>query len=182
MSEDLQELYETIDNEAKAMLGKAYTEPALQLSLFEDFVDQKLKPKKLQNGLTWQQEIMAQYLARGYTKIDAYTLSHPNSKTENLNTLYPKASKAANVDKVRTRVDQIKEELERKALMSTTEFYARLTAHARSMDKGALDALKMIGQIKGVFNADKDSRGTAGEPLTIRVIDPAEWEKVKNEK
>ncbi len=175
-SEDLQALLDTVDKEAMAMLDRPYGAPCFQMQLFGEYAEQNLRKKRIKtkNGLTWNEEIMCQFLARDYSKVDAYRYSHPNSKTENLNTLYPKASRAAAADKIRARVEQIRVALKERALMSTTEFYARVSNLARGTGKDALRALEMVGKIRGEFQAEKGLPGSDGAPLVFRWQNPAE--------
>ena len=160
---------EQVEQETRALLNVPYMPAPQQMQLFEDLCEVvPKKKKKTPSGLTWQQELFAQFLARGYTNTQAYRLSHPNCKTENMNTLYPKASRAAQEDKVKARVDEIRNTLKERALMSTTEFYARVSQLARGGGKDALKALELVGKIRGEFQAEKGLPGSDTQPLVVR--------------
>lgn len=166
-------IFDQIAQEATALLVQHVATPDRQLCLFEEFADANEKIKqtkpKTKDGLTWPQEVFCQLLARGYSKVEAYRLSHPKSKTENLNTIYPKASKLSKLDKIGARKDCIEHELKERALMSPTELFQRLTETARSTDKKtALEAQKLIGQIHGVFKPENQITLNQG-PLVVEV-------------
>ena len=157
--QDQQDFLQQMQQEAEKMLSAATATPNKQLCLFEewaDWNDQQKTSKKTQNadGLTIQQELFARLWAAGWTKTEAYRAAYPNCKTENLNTLYPKASRLSKLGKVRARKDAFQKQLADSALMSPTEVYQRLTFIARGMGKDALDALTKIAQIHGLFKQD----------------------------
>lgn len=163
-----------IEREAKELLLKPIANPNRQLLLFEDFADAnaelKHKNPKNSSGLTWAQEIFAGLVARGYSKLEAYRLSHPACKTENLNTVYPKASRLAKLGKVEARIDAIRKQLAERALMCPTEFFQRLTAIAREGGKDSFDALVKIGQIHGVFKPEKEMV-SIGPSVVVQTVD-----------
>lgn len=163
-----------IEREAKELLLKPIANPNRQLLLFEDFADAnaelKHKNPKNSSGLTWAQEIFAGLVARGYSKLEAYRLSHPACKTENLNTVYPKASRLAKLGKVEARIDAIRKQLAERALMCPTEFFQRLTAIAREGGKDSFDALVKIGQIHGVFKPEKEMV-SIGPSVIVQTVD-----------
>ena len=147
-----------MQQEAEKMLSTAIATPNKQLCLFEEWADwndeQKAKNPKTKDGLTLQQELFARYWAAGWTKTEAYRAAYPDCKTENLNTVYPKASRLSKMGKVRARKEAFQKQLADTALMSPTEVFQRLTFIARGMGKDALDALKQIAQIHGLFKQD----------------------------
>lgn len=177
-NDGLKEFSQTVSREAFDMLSRPYGAPCAQLQLFDGFHEQKPE-RKGKNKWDFQDEILAQALARGYCKTEAYRISHPEAKTQNLNTLYPNASRACGRSKVIARVEEIKKELEAKALMSTAEFFSILNDLARNPSKNGerSAALKMIGQIKGVFQAEKGLPGADGTPLIVRWDTPKEGDK-----
>ncbi|MCI7536577.1 MAG: hypothetical protein SOT02_00495 [Elusimicrobiaceae bacterium] len=164
----LEQLTTALDGEMKRLLAAPYGSPCVQLQLFSDFCEVKAA-RKGKNKWNFEDELLAQLLARGYSRLEAYKLSHKDSKTANLNTLYPNASRACNRSNVLARVEEIKRELQARALMSTTEYFSILNDIARKPSKNwdRTAALKMIGQIKGVFQAEKGLPGSAGEPLVL---------------
>lgn len=164
----LEQLTTALDGEMKRLLAAPYGSPCVQLQLFSDFCEVKAA-RKGKNKWNFEDELLAQLLARGYSRLEAYKLSHKDSKTANLNTLYPNASRACNRSNVLARVEEIKRELQARALMSTTEYFSILNDIARKPSKNGdrTAALKMIGQIKGVFQAEKGLPGSAGEPLVL---------------
>lgn len=164
----LEQLTTALDGEMKRLLAAPYGSPCVQLQLFSDFCEVKAA-RKGKNKWNFEDELLAQLLARGYSRLEAYKLSHKDSKTANLNTLYPNASRACNRSNVLARVEEIKRELQARALMSTTEYFSILNDIARKPSKNGdrTAALKMIGQIKGVFHAEKGLPGSAGEPLVL---------------
>lgn len=172
-TENLEELRETVSQEAFALLERPYAAPSVQLELFEGFLQQK-PARTGKKKWDFQDELLAQFLARGYTQIQAYKLSHPEVKTQNLETLYPNASRACNRSKVIARVEAIKKELEARALMSTTEYFFILNEMARGSSKDKAAAVKMIGQVKGLFQAEKGLPGTQDAPLVICWPEPTE--------
>nr|DAW47425.1 MAG TPA: Terminase small subunit [Caudoviricetes sp.] len=164
----LEQLTTALDGEMKRLLAAPYGSPCVQLQLFSDFCEVKAA-RKGKNKWNFEDELLAQFLARGYSRLEAYKLSHKDSKTANLNTLYPNASRACNRSNVLARVEEIKRELQARALMSTTEYFSILNDIARKPSKNGdrTAALKMIGQIKGVFQAEKGLPGSACEPLVL---------------
>ncbi|WP_176777454.1 hypothetical protein [Candidatus Avelusimicrobium faecicola] len=164
----LEQLTTALDGEMKRLLAAPYGSPCVQLQLFSDFCEVKAA-RKGKNKWNFEDELLAQFLARGYSRLEAYKFSHKDSKTANLNTLYPNASRACNRSNVLARVEEIKRELQARALMSTTEYFSILNDIARKPSKNGdrTAALKMIGQIKGVFQAEKGLPGSAGEPLVL---------------
>lgn len=181
--QELPDVFAQIDKEAKELLLKPVAEPDKQLWLFEEFADANaalaVKNPKTQDGLTWAQEVFAALVARGYSKVQAYRLSHPACKTENLNTVYPKASRLANVGKVGARIDAIRKQLAERALMSPTEVFERLTALARSGGKEGFDALVKIGQIHGVFKPEKEMVNI-GPSIVVQTVDYAKAAEVSS--
>lgn len=160
----LPDVFQEIAQEAKTLLSRNVPTPDSQLMLFEEFADSneeiKRKNPKTKEGLTFQQEVFCQLWARGYSKVEAYRLSHPECKTENLNTVYPRASRLSKIGKIGARKDAIEKQLADRALMSPTEVFQRLTEIAREGGKDALDALTKIAQIHGLFKQDNNPAGT----------------------
>ena len=171
-AEQLPDVFQEIAEEAKNLLSNHVPTPDRQLMLFEEYADsnEELKQKnpKTKEGLTWAQEVFCQLWARGYSKVEAYRLSHPNCKTENLNNVYPKASRLSKMGKIGARKDAIEKQLADRALMSPTEVFQRLTAIARDGGKDALDALKQIAQIHGLFKQDNNP---ASQQVIVQRID-----------
>jgi len=163
------ELEQIFGREALTALQRPYAAPCAQLQLFDGFEEQKAERKGKQKW-NFQDEMLAQFLARGYSQTEAYRLSHPEAKTQNLKTLYPNASRACKRSNIVARVEHIRKELEERALMSTTEYFSILNEMARgsSKDGGKAAALKMIGQIKGVFQAEKGLPGSPSAPIVVR--------------
>lgn len=166
--ENWEQLTNELDGELQRLLAQPYAAPSVQLQLFSDFCEVKAT-RKGKNKWNFEDELLAQLLARGYSRLEAYKRSHKDAKTQNLKTLYPNASRACNRSNVLARVEDIKRTLQDRALMSTTEYYSILNNMARTPSKNGdrAAALKMIGQIKGVFQAEKGLPGTAGEPLVL---------------
>lgn len=166
--ENWERLTNELDGELQRLLAQPYAAPSVQLQLFSDFCEVKAT-RKGKTKWNFEDEILAQLLARGYSRLEAYKLSHKDAKTQNLKTLYPNASRACNRSNVLARVEDIKRTLQDRALMSTTEYFSILNDIARKPSKNGdrAAALKMIGQIKGVFQAEKGLPGTAGEPLVL---------------
>nr|DAR33093.1 MAG TPA: Terminase small subunit [Caudoviricetes sp.] len=176
-------VFEKIEQETKNLLAKAVPAPDKQLCLFEGWADWNAKQaaKTAKNprsaaGLTLAQEIFANLVAAGYTKTEAYRAAYPGCKTDNLNTIYPKASRLAKEGKIRARIDALQKEVAEKALMSPTEFFQRLTNIARGTGKDALDALKQIGQIRGLFKPEKETSVNIGPALVVQTVDYANAE------
>lgn len=167
-------VFEEIAQEAKDLLLKPVAQPNRQLCLFEEFADANAelerKNPKNKDGLTWAQEVFAGLVARGYSKLEAYRLSHPACKTENLNTVYPKASRLAKLGKVEARIDAIRKQLAERALMSPTETMERLTALAREGGKDSFDALVKIAQIHGLFKPEKEMVAI-GPSVIVQTVD-----------
>lgn len=163
-----EQLTNELDGEMQRLLAEPYAVPSVQLQLFSDFCEVKAT-RKGKTKWNFEDELLAQLLARGYSRLEAYKLSHKDAKTQNLKTLYPNASRACNRSNVLARVEDIKRTLQDRALMSTTEYFSILNDIARKPSKNGdrAAALKMIGQIKGVFQAEKGLPGTAGEPLVL---------------
>lgn len=163
-----EQLTNELDGEVQRLLAEPYAVPSVQLQLFSDFCEVKAT-RKGKTKWNFEDELLAQLLARGYSRLEAYKLSHKDAKTQNLKTLYPNASRACNRSNVLARVEDIKRTLQDRALMSTTEYFSILNDIARKPSKNGdrAAALKMIGQIKGVFQAEKGLPGTAGEPLVL---------------
>ena len=166
--ENWEQLTNELDGELQRLLAQPYAAPSVQLQLFSDFCEVKAT-RKGKNKWKFEDELLAQLLARGYSRMEAYKRSHKDAKTQNLKTLYPNASRACNRSNVLARVEEIKRTLKDRALMSTTEYFSILNNMARTPSKNGdrAAALKMIGQIKGVFQAEKGLPGTAGEPLVL---------------
>ena len=123
----------------------------------------EINPKIQENKrVTWKEYELIQP-----TKTQAYRLAFPNCKTEKLTTLYPKASRLANTDKVRARILALEKQIADSALMSTTEYYGHLNEEIRKGGKGKGAALKIVAQIKGLLQADKGQPGSAEAPFVI---------------
>lgn len=159
-----QDFLQQMQQEATQMLSAAVATPNKQLCLFEEWADwtDQHKASKTQNtdGLTIQQEIFARLWAAGWTKTEAYRAAYPNCKTENVNTVYPKASRLSKLGKVRARKEAFQKQLADTALMSPTEVFQRLTQIARDGGKDSLDALKQIAQIHGLFKQENNPANT----------------------
>lgn len=172
-------VFEKIEQETQNLLSASVPTPNQQLCLFEDWADwneqqaqeNAKKKTKTPAGLTLAQEIFARLVAAGYTKTEAYRNAYPNCKTENLNTIYPKASRLAKQGNVGARIDAIRKQLVDNALMSPTELFQRLTKIARGTGKDALDALKQIGQIHGLFKPEKETSVNIGPSLVVQTVD-----------
>lgn len=168
------ELLKQIGAEAAGVLARPVAEPNRQLWLFDEFADYNAelaaKNPKNEAGLTWAQEVFAQLVARGYSKTESYRLAYPNATTQNLQTIYPKASRLAKEGKVGARIDAVRAQLTERALMPATEFFARITDLARKGDK---ESLFKIGQIHGVFKPDKDVSVNLGTTLVVQTVDYA---------
>lgn len=166
------DVFQEIAEEAKTLLSNHVPTPNRQLSLFEEYAEANDEIKqtnpKTSAGLTWNQEVFCQLWARGYSKVEAFRLAYPNSKTENLNTVYPKASRLSKQGKIGARKEQIEKQLADRALMSPTELFQRLTEIARSGGKDALEALKQIAQIHGV---NKPTENAAGTQIIVQSVD-----------
>lgn len=164
-----------IQQSAQELLDNDVPTPNKQLCLFEDWADwnaeAKQKNPKNNSGLTIHQEIFAQLVAAGYTKTEAYKKAYPNCQTENLNTVYPKACRLAKMGNVGARVEVLRKQLVDNALMSPTELFQRLTKIARGTGKDALDALKQIGQIHGLFKPEKETSVNIGPSLVVQTVD-----------
>lgn len=170
VTEDLLLLRETVEQEARAMALTPLEKKGEQLFLFKEFADEQppaARRVRTAQGLSWAEELMAQFMARGVSQTQAYLLSHPNCKTRHMATVYPKASRTANTDKFRARLLQIKACLASEGLMSTTEFGIRLTKWARRQDKAGYDALLQVGRVLGKFD-EKNPVGSTARPLVIR--------------
>lgn len=135
-------VFEKIEQETKNLLAKAVPAPDKQLCLFEGWAD-------------WNAEQAA----------------NPGCKTDNLNTIYPKASRLAKEGKIRARIEALQKQVAEKALMSPTEFFQQLTNIARGTGKDALDALKQIGQIHGLFKPEKETSVNIGPALVVQTVD-----------
>lgn len=168
-------VFEQIEQHTKELLSAAVPQPNKQLCLFEDWADwnasQTSKNPKTPAGLTLAQEIFAQLVAAGYTKTEAYRHAYPNCKTENLNTVYPKACRLAKQGNIGARIEAVRKQLVDNALMSPTEFFQRITKIARGEGKDALDALKQIGQIHGLFKPEKEISVSAGPSFIVQTVD-----------
>lgn len=165
-------VFESISQEVTDLLQKPVAEPDRQLCLFDEFeeynAEQVAKNPKNNAGLTWAQEVFAQLIARGYSKVESYRLSHPASKTQNLKTIYPKASRLAKEGKVGARIDAVRAQLASRALMPPSEFFERITDLARKGDK---ESLFKIGQIHGVFKPEKDVAVNVGPTVIVQAVD-----------
>jgi hypothetical protein len=134
--------------------------------LFENFKDyiqtQKQKKQKDENNLTIEDEVGARLLALGYSKIEAYKLSHPKSKTTNKNTLYVKGCKFAGQDKIRQRVEALREQQSKESLMALTEAYMILSSLARNAGKEEVrrQAVNDILKIHGVLEENLNVKVT----------------------
>ena len=164
------ELDETLQNR----LSLPYAVRHTQLQLFDGFLAEEASARQSKQKWNWQDELLAQLLARGYSHLEAYQLSHKDVKTTNPATLYPNASRACNRSKIQARVEAIKRELQDKALMSTTEYFSILNDMARIPSKNGdrAAAMKMIGQIKGVFQAEKGLPGSDATPFVVTFAAP----------
>ncbi len=171
------ELFERIEQETKNLLTAAVPTPNKQLCLFEDWADWNAQARekhlKTQAGLTLSQEIFAQLVAAGYTKTEAYRQAYPNCKTENLNTVYPKACRLAKLGNVGARIEAVRKQLVDKALMSPTELFQRLTDEARNGGKAEirLKAAELIGKIHGLFKPEKETSVNVGPAIIVQTID-----------
>lgn len=169
LTEDLLLLRQTVEQEARAMALTPVEKPSEQLFLFKEFAGGRppaARKRRSAQGLSWAEELMAQFMARGVAQTQAYLLSHPNCKTRHMATVYPKASRTANTDKFKARLWQIKACLAREGLMSTTEFGIRLTKWARRQDKAGYDALLQVGRVLGKFD-EKNPVGSVSRPLVV---------------
>lgn len=172
--QELPDVLAEIKQEVNDLFAAAVPQPNKQLCLFEDFADYNAtatkKNPKNDKGLTWAQEVFAQYVARGFSKVEAYQKSHPACKTENLNTVYPKASRLAKTGKIEARIDQIRKQLEERSLMPPSEVCQRLTELARKGGKDGFDALCKIAQIHGLFKPEKEMV-QMGPSVIVQTVD-----------
>lgn len=169
------------EQEAKEALERPYGSSSVQLQLFEQYADcsaaAKSNSKRNSYGCTLAEETYARFRAVGYNKTDSWRKSHPFS-TASDSTIWSKASKLDKLDKVQARIAFWKEKILSEALMSQTEFYQRVTNLARQPAKeGGIEGLKMIGQIRGEFKADKGLPGSADTPLVISWAGEGEEDK-----
>ncbi|WP_178337434.1 hypothetical protein [Candidatus Avelusimicrobium facis] len=171
--DNLQAVLAQNEKEALQALCRPYGQSSVQLQLFEEWAEQtaqaKTQPKNTY-GLTLAEETYCRLRASGYNRTDAWRKAHPKSHASE-KTVWPKASRLDKKDKVQARIAYWKEKLLGEALMSTTELFARLTEMARAGGKDAKGALELIGKIHGVFKAEKDLPGSAGNPLRVECID-----------
>ncbi len=176
---NLQEVIAQNEREAREALSHLYGQSSVQMQLFEEWAENKPKgPARRKNpqGLTLAEETYCRLRACGYTRTDSWRKAHPQSTAAD-STIWPKASRLDKQDKVQARIEYWKRKITDEALMGTTELFARLTETARARGKDSLDALKLIGQIHGVFKAEKDLPGSASNPLVVQCVDFAAWNK-----
>lgn len=170
-ADNLPDVINQVQQSALELLSNPTPKRNPQLCLFEELADwneeYKRKHPKNNAGLTVNQEVFARLVAAGLTKTESYLQAYPNCKTENLNTVYPKASRLAKEGKVRARIEAVKKEIAEKALMSTTEYFSHLNDEVRNQGKDKGVALKLIAQIKGLLQADKGLPGSAEAPFVI---------------
>lgn len=170
-------VFEQIERETKELLFAAVPRPNKQLCLFEDWADwnasHPAKNPKNSAGLTLAQEIFAQLVAAGHTKTEAYRQAYPNCKTENLNTVYPKACRLAKQGNIGARIEAVRKRLVDNALMSPTELYQRLTDMARNGGKveTRLKAAELIGKIHGVFKPEKETSLNISPSVIVKTVD-----------
>lgn len=179
--ENFGKVVEQNEKDAQEALRHVYAAVRTQPSLFEEYAEQKPYLRRNNEGYTLADETYARLRACGYKQVDAWRMSHPASKA-NISTMYSKASILEKKDKIRTRISFWKNKISQECLMSTTELFARITEIARERGKEQLDALKLIGQIHGVFKAEKDLPGSADNPLVVKSINYADLGPQEREK
>lgn len=169
---NLQAVLEKNRQEAQQAMQRLYAPAPVQPSLFEDIPFKTLfNPKaKTAAGLSAQADAYARFRALGYNQTASWRMSHLDSACAP-QTVWSKASRLEKQDKVRARIELWRRRIEQECLMSTTELFARLSEMARSGGKDAKGALELIGRIHGVFKAEKDLPGSAGNPLTVQCVD-----------
>lgn len=104
--------------------------------------------------LTPAEENFTQLLAAGKTQSDAYREAFPQSQRWKDETLWPKASNLAKSNKVQTRLKQLQERLEEKALWSREQSVQTLLTVINDPDKKTdiIAAVKELNAMHG-FNA-----------------------------
>ncbi|MDR0645608.1 MAG: hypothetical protein LBG46_01050 [Elusimicrobiota bacterium] len=149
---------------------------AAQPFLFENLESylQISTPHKIKKEKIWrQQEVFCRLMATGnYLQYEAYQLSHPECKTSNLDTVYPKASRLAGRPKIQARIEELRKEAQEKALMPLTEAYYLLRKLAEKGSKEEVrrqalnDILKIHGALKDSLDVnltkvvfDKEDKG-----------------------
>jgi hypothetical protein len=148
---------------------KLLTEPsaiAAQPFLFANLESylQVSTPHKIKKEKIWrEQEVFCRLMATGnYLQYEAYQLSHPDCKTNNLDTVYPKASRLISKPKIKARIEELKKEAQDKALMPLTEAYYLLRKLAENGGKEEVrrQALNDILKIHGVLRENLDVKLT----------------------
>lgn len=171
VADNLPQVISEVQQSALDLLATPAPKANPQMCLFEELADwnehyQRKHPKN-KAGLTVNQEVFARLVAAGLTKTESYLQAYPNCKTENLATVYPKASRLAKEDKVRARIEAVKKDIAERALMPTTEYFSHLNDEIRKGGKEKGVALKLVAQIKGLLQAEKGQPGSAEAPFVI---------------
>lgn len=155
-------------NDALALLSGGPQKPR-QLYLFEELHDynnllkkQALQKQKTDKGLSFKQEAAARLLACGLSKTETYLLTHPESGKENKKSLWVRACKFCNQDKVLLRVEDIKAKYSEEALMSVTDAYKGLSELARNAVKEEVRRASYVDILKihGVFKDEVKVSGS----------------------
>lgn len=172
-AENIQAVIEQNKKDALDALQHLYAKPCQQMALFEEFAACKETPNKHHKntlGFTLQDESYARFRALGYSQVESWRMAHPQSHASR-ETMYGKACRVEKKDKIQARILFWKEKISQECLMSTTELFARITEIARERGKEQLEALKMIGNIHGVFKAEKGLPGSKDNPLVVQRVD-----------
>ena len=172
-AENMQAVIEQNKKDAQQALQHLYSQPCAQMQLFEEFAALSEKPNKHSKnslGFTLQDESYARFRALGYSQVESWRMAHPQSGASR-ETMYGKACRVEKKDKIQARILFWKEKISQECLMSTTELFARITELARERGKEQLEALKMIGNIHGVFKAEKGLPGSKDNPLVVQRVD-----------
>ena len=138
--------------------------------------------------LTFQQENFAQAVAEGKNSSDAYRQTHAVKSTTQAKSVNERASRIMAQDKVKTRVAQLRAELQtesaKKSLWTREMSVRALVAAYRQASPGVkVSAIRELNLMHG-FNAPvetnvnvKGSLQTSGVLLMPAPMDPDEWEK-----
>lgn len=123
--------------------------------------------------LTAKQEKFVQEIIAGKSQADAYRSAYDAKKMSD-KTIYEKASLLAGQDKIRTRLDELREQLSNENIMSARkrlEWLTRLIMSDEATNGDKLKALDIMNKMDGEYVQKIEAEVQAETTINIELVD-----------
>lgn len=122
--------------------------------------------------LTSQQERFAQEISNGKNQSEAYRIAYPKSLKWKDKTVWEKASKIAKDDKVRTRIVELKANLEKKELWTREQSVMALKNALEIADRptDVVAVIKELNNMHGYNESNINLGNKDNKPLKVAIL------------